>query len=81
MFDTFRQNTYVIADSNHGYKMLGVGELVARELLGEPSALLEPFRFSRYRAGTAAPHQQLPVPVELANLQARNARKCVLSTV
>src|SRR3546814_9984706 len=29
VFDVFRENCYVIADSNHGYKMLGVGELVA----------------------------------------------------
>ena len=28
----FRENCYVIADSNHGYKMIGVGELVAREI-------------------------------------------------
>ena len=62
VFDTFRQNTYVIADSNHGYKMLGVGELVARELLGEPSALLEPFRFSRYRAGRLHPISNSPFP-------------------
>ena len=31
----FCENAYVIADSNHGYKMIGVGALVARELLGE----------------------------------------------
>jgi hypothetical protein len=47
VFDRFRDNVYVIADSNHGYKMIGVGELVARELLGAPQALLEPIRFSR----------------------------------
>jgi glycine/D-amino acid oxidase-like deaminating enzyme len=32
VFDRFRENVYVIADSNHGYKMIGVGELVADEL-------------------------------------------------
>jgi hypothetical protein len=62
VFDTFRQNAYVIADSNHGYKMLGVGELVAGELLGEPSALLEPFRFSRYRTGRLHPTSNSPFP-------------------
>jgi len=25
VFDTFRDNAYVIADSNHGYKMIGAG--------------------------------------------------------
>src|SRR3712207_8202010 len=32
VFDLFRQNAYAIADSNHGYKMIGVGALVAKEL-------------------------------------------------
>ncbi len=62
VFGTFRQNAYVIADSNHGYKMIGVGALVARELLGEPQALLEPFRFSRYRTGKLHPVSHSPFP-------------------
>src|SRR6185312_10559367 len=41
VFDRFRENAYVIADSNHGYKMIGVGKLVADELLGAKPALLE----------------------------------------
>jgi glycine/D-amino acid oxidase-like deaminating enzyme len=62
VFDTFHQNAYVIADSNHGYKMIGVGALVARELLGEKQALLEPFRFSRYRTGKLHPVSNSPFP-------------------
>ena len=62
VFDVFRQNAYVIADSNHGYKMLGVGDLVAGELLGEPSALLQPFRFDRYRTGELHPTSTSPFP-------------------
>src|SRR6266702_2025806 len=62
VFDTFRENAYVIADSNHGYKMIGVGSLVARELLGERQALLEPFRFSRYRTGRLHPVSNSPFP-------------------
>jgi glycine/D-amino acid oxidase-like deaminating enzyme len=62
VFDTFRHNAYVIADSNHGYKMLGVGDLVARELLGETSQLLEPFRFSRYSNGRLHPISHSPFP-------------------
>ncbi len=62
IFDVFRQNAYVIADSNHGYKMLGVGELVAGELLGESSRLLEPFRFTRYEAGRLHPTSNSPFP-------------------
>lgn len=62
MFDVFRENCYLIADSNHGYKMIGVGKLVAGEICGETSALLEPFRFSRYREGKLHPTSNSPFP-------------------
>ncbi len=62
VFDRFADNVYVIADSNHGYKMIGVGHLVAEELLGAPQALLEPFRFSRYAAGALHPVSHSPFP-------------------
>jgi methylglutamate dehydrogenase subunit A len=62
VFDVFRDNAYVIADSNHGYKMIGVGALVAAELLGERQALLEPFRFSRYAEGRLHPVSHSPFP-------------------
>ncbi len=62
VFDTFRSNAYVIADSNHGYKMIGVGDLVAGELLGQTSQLLEPFRFARYRTGKLHPVSNSPFP-------------------
>ena len=62
VFDRFRENVYVIADSNHGYKMIGVGELVAEELLGNKRALLEPFRFSRYAEGRLHPVSNSPFP-------------------
>ena len=62
VFDTFVDNAYVIADSNHGYKMIGVGALVAKELVGERQALLEPFRFSRYAEGRLHPVSHSPFP-------------------
>lgn len=62
VFDTFRQNAYVIADANHGYKMIGVGALVAKELLGDEQGMLEPFRFSRYEEGTLHPTSNSPFP-------------------
>ena len=62
VFDVFAQNAYVIADSNHGYKMIGVGALVARELLGESVELLEPFRFGRYAEGRLHPVSHSPFP-------------------
>lgn len=62
VFDIFHQNCHVVADSNHGYKMIGVGELVAREICGERSAILEPFRFSRFAAGRLHPVSKSPFP-------------------
>ncbi len=62
VFDVFRENCYVIADSNHGFKMLGVGKLVAEEILGAPSTLLAPFRLSRYAAGDLHPVSNSPFP-------------------
>lgn len=62
VFDVFRDNVYVIADSNHGYKMIGVGQLVAQEICGEKSRLLEPFRFNRYAEGKLHPVSKSPFP-------------------
>ena len=62
IFDQFKENVYIIADSNHGYKMIGVGKLVADEIMGDKSSLLEPFRFSRYEEGKLHPTSNSPFP-------------------
>ncbi|MEX2648212.1 MAG: FAD-binding oxidoreductase [Alphaproteobacteria bacterium] len=62
VFDVFRDNVYIIADSNHGWKMIGVGKLVAKEICGEKSRILEPFRFSRYAEGKLHPVSASPYP-------------------
>jgi glycine/D-amino acid oxidase-like deaminating enzyme len=62
VFDRFCENAYVIADSNHGYKMIGVGKLVAEDICGRPSDLLEPFRFSRFAQGRLHPTSNSPFP-------------------
>ncbi|WP_420439664.1 NAD(P)/FAD-dependent oxidoreductase [Candidatus Palauibacter sp.] len=62
VFDTFADNVYFIADSNHGYKMIGVGALVAKELMGRPQALLEPFRYRRFAEGRLHPTSHSPFP-------------------
>ncbi|MFQ5785255.1 MAG: NAD(P)/FAD-dependent oxidoreductase [Alphaproteobacteria bacterium] len=62
VIDTFHQNCHVIADSNHGYKMIGVGKLVAGEIMGEPSRILDSFRFSRYAEGRLHPVSHSPFP-------------------
>ena len=62
IFDRFCENVYMIADANHGYKMIGVGELVAQEILGQESELLKPFRFNRYEKGELHPTSNSPFP-------------------
>ena len=62
VFDVFRENCYVIADSNHGFKMIGVGKLAAGEICGTESELLKPFRYSRYAAGKLHPVSNSPFP-------------------
>jgi methylglutamate dehydrogenase subunit A len=62
VIDVFRQNCHVIADSNHGYKMIALGKLVANEILGGKSRLLEPFRFSRFAEGKLHPVSNSPFP-------------------
>lgn len=44
----------MIADSNHGFKMTGVGKLVARYLVtGDAVEELKPFALNRYQTGEA----------------------------
>jgi glycine/D-amino acid oxidase-like deaminating enzyme len=62
VIDVFRENCYLIADSNHGYKMLGLGKLVAEDICGRKPRLLKPFRFSRYRKGNLHPVSNSPFP-------------------
>ena len=62
VFDSMRPNVYVIADSNHGYKMIAVGREVARVLLSEHSSLLSPFRYDRFASGDLHPVSNSPYP-------------------
>ena len=62
VFDYFRPNLYAILDSNHGYKMIGVGREVASVLLGDHSRLLYPFRFERFETGDLHPVSSSPYP-------------------
>jgi glycine/D-amino acid oxidase-like deaminating enzyme len=62
VFDYFRPNLYAILDSNHGYKMIGVGKEVASVLVGEHSRLLYPFRFERFETGDLHPVSSSPYP-------------------
>ena len=51
IFDWVLPNIYMIEDSNHGFKMTGVGKLVAKYLMGDDVPELKPFAFSRYAEG------------------------------
>jgi glycine/D-amino acid oxidase-like deaminating enzyme len=62
VFDYMLPNVYVIADSNHGYKMIGVGREVAKVLLGDHSSILYPFRFERFATGDLHPVSNSPYP-------------------
>jgi len=62
IFDRMKENVYMILDSNHGYKMIGVGQLVAKEVLGLDQTLLQPFRFDRYEKGELHPVSHSPFP-------------------
>ncbi|NCF65422.1 MAG: FAD-dependent oxidoreductase [Chloroflexi bacterium] len=62
VFDFVRPNVYAIADSNHGFKMIGVGEQVARILTGEGSELLAPFAYSRFANRETLPRSNAPFP-------------------
>jgi glycine/D-amino acid oxidase-like deaminating enzyme len=62
VFDYLRPNLYAILDSNHGYKMIGVGREVAAVLVGEHSRLLYPFRFERFATGDLHPVSSSPYP-------------------
>lgn len=54
IMDWILPNVYMVADSNHGFKMTGIGKLVAKELTGStPVSVLESFRFDRFSDGTA----------------------------
>ena len=62
VFDYMRPNVFVVADSNHGYKMIAVGREVANVVLGEHSSLLHPFRYERFATGDLHPVSNSPYP-------------------
>lgn len=54
VFDYVADNAWVIADSNHGFKMIGVGKLTAEMLVHERKPdELKPFTLDRYRTNNS----------------------------
>jgi hypothetical protein len=62
VFDWVKPNVYAVLDSNHGYKMIGVGREVAKAVLGDGAPLLDPFRFERFATGDLHPVSNSPYP-------------------
>ncbi len=63
ILDWIMPNVFMIADSNHGFKMTGIGKLVARHMAtGATVAELEPFAFDRYEKGQAYGSGTTPCP-------------------
>jgi glycine/D-amino acid oxidase-like deaminating enzyme len=60
--DFVRPNAYLILDSNHGFKMIGLGKLVANDIVRGGESRLEPFRFSRYELGSMHAVSNSPYP-------------------
>jgi glycine/D-amino acid oxidase-like deaminating enzyme len=62
VIDFVKSNVVMIADSNHGFKLLGAGREVAHWLIEGPRKVLEPFRFSRFAEGALHPQSNSPFP-------------------
>jgi glycine/D-amino acid oxidase-like deaminating enzyme len=57
-----RDNVYAVLDSNHGFKLLALGQLAASELLGRNESALEQFRLDRFDNAAAHPASASPYP-------------------
>src|SRR5919199_1602720 len=55
-------NAYLAMDSNHGFKMIGLGKLVANDIVGGGESRLDPFRLSRYERGVTHAVSPSPYP-------------------
>lgn len=62
VIDFVRPNAYLIMDSNHGFKMIGLGRLVANDILGGGESRLDPFRLARYELGVTHAVSNSPYP-------------------
>jgi len=60
--DFVRENVYAVLDSNHGFKLLALGQLAAAEILGRRQTELSAFRLSRFAAGELHPASASPYP-------------------
>jgi glycine/D-amino acid oxidase-like deaminating enzyme len=57
-----RDGVYAVLDSNHGFKLLALGQLAASELLSGDEPALAPFRLDRFAGAAAHPASASPYP-------------------
>lgn len=62
IIDMVNSNTFFIADSNHGFKMLGAGKEVAAQIFEGRRRSLYPFRLARFEEGDLHPTSHSPFP-------------------
>ena len=62
VLDHVLDGVYAIVDAGHTYKLLALGDLVARDILDGPEPRLEPFRLGRFEAGRLQPASRSPYP-------------------
>ncbi|HUQ94185.1 MAG TPA: FAD-binding oxidoreductase [Bryobacteraceae bacterium] len=63
VIDFVKPNVLLIADPNHGFKLLGVGKEVAEMIVdGRSRSSLAPFALERYATGKLHPSSQSPFP-------------------
>jgi glycine/D-amino acid oxidase-like deaminating enzyme len=55
-------NAYLVMDSNHGFKMIGLGKLVANDIVRGGESRLDPFRLARYERGVTHAVSHSPYP-------------------
>lgn len=60
--DWIADGVYAVLDSNHGFKMLALGELAAAEIVGAEQPALDAFRLERFAVGAAHPASASPYP-------------------
>jgi glycine/D-amino acid oxidase-like deaminating enzyme len=60
--DFLADNVYAVFDSNHGFKLLALGELAAAEILGAHVPELDGFRLARFAAAELHPVSASPYP-------------------
>ena len=62
-------NAYLIMDSNHGFKMIGLGKLVANDILGGGESRLDGVQAVAIRTGSDARGLAFALPMELGSPQ------------